>query len=268
MQQKTANIFAHDSNARNDQKILQLRMKHKAAGYGVYFMILERLMEETENMSVVNYNMLAYDFRVDAALVKSVVEDFGLFVFTPDGKYFYSERLSQQMDVKDELSKKRSKAGAEAMKKRWSKKKLTDEVSRPDEEKSSQQPSQQQATEQPKQQLVPATQQQDTNKAQNIDKEVKQLQADEVWLDSLQCLHHLTKERLRMALDDFLKECRASGKLYHNSLNDAKHHFNCWLRIINQKTINNAKAATANAKRRGAILNAHAEKTKDYGSSF
>ena len=263
--QKTANIFAHDSNARNDQKILQLRMKHKAAGYGVYFMILERLMEETDNMSVVNYNMLAYDFRVDAALVKSVVEDFGLFVFTPDGKYFYSERLSQQMDVKDELSKKRSKAGAEAMKKRWSKKKQTDEAA---EQTSQQKATQQQATQQPKQQQVPTTQLLDTNKAQNIDKEVKQLQADEVWLDSLQCLHHLTKERLRMALDDFLKECRASGKLYHNSLNDAKHHFNCWLRIINQKTTNNAKAATANAKRRGAILDAHAEKTKDYGSSF
>lgn len=262
--QKTANIFAHDSNARNDQKILQLRMKHKAAGYGVYFMILERLMEETDNMSVVNYNMLAYDFRVDAALVKSVVEDFGLFVFTSDGKYFYSEKLSQQLDVKDELSKKRSKAGAEAMKKRWSKKKQTDEASRPDKE----QDTQLQETQLPKQQQVPTTLPTDSNKAENIDKEVKQLQTDELWLDSLQCLHHLTKEQLRIALDDFLKECRASGKLYHNSLNDAKHHFNCWLRIINQKTINNAKAATANAKRRGALLDAHAEKTKDYGSSF
>ncbi len=260
--QKAANIFAHDSNARNDQKILQLRMKHKAAGYGVYFMILERLMEETDNMSVVNYNMLAYDFRVDAALVKSVVEDFGLFVFTPDGKYFYSERLSQQMDVKDELSKKRSKAGAEAMKKRWSKKKQAEEDAQEDKNTS------QQPTEQPKQQQEDTSQQAEDNKAENIEKEVKQLKADELWLDSLQCLHHLTKERLRMALDDFLKECRASGKLYHNSLNDAKHHFNCWLRIINQKTIDNAKTATANAKRRGALLDAHAEKTKDYGSSF
>lgn len=267
MQQKTANIFAHDSNARNDQKILQLRMKHKAAGYGVYFMILERLMEETENMSVVNYNMLAYDFRVDAALVKSVVEDFGLFVFTPDGKYFYSERLSQQMDVKEKLSKKRSKAGAEAMKKRWSKKKQADEEAQQEEEQGLLEP-QRQDNEQHKQQLVDTTQLTDSNKAEDIDKEVHQLKADEVWLDNLQCLHHLTKERLRMALDDFQKECRASGKLYHNSLNDAKHHFNCWLRIINQKTINNAKAATANAKRRGALLDAHAEKTKDYGSAF
>ena len=219
-------------------------------------------MEETDNMSVVNYNTLAYDFRVDAALVKSVVEDFGLFVFTPDGKYFYSERLSQQMDVKDELSKKRSKAGAEAMKKRWSKKKQAEEDAQEDKNTS------QQPTEQPKQQQEDTSQQAEDNKAENIEKEVKQLKADELWLDSLQCLHHLTKERLRMALDDFLKECRASGKLYHNSLNDAKHHFNCWLRIINQKTIDNAKVATANAKRRGALLDAHAEKTKDYGSSF
>ena len=38
---KTTNYFSHDSNARNDERILLLRMKHGAAGYGVYFMLLE-----------------------------------------------------------------------------------------------------------------------------------------------------------------------------------------------------------------------------------
>ena len=35
-----ANYFSHDSNARNDEKVIRLRMKHGAAGYGVYFMLL------------------------------------------------------------------------------------------------------------------------------------------------------------------------------------------------------------------------------------
>ena len=71
--------FSHDSNARNDDKLIRLRMKHGAAGYGVYFMILERLREETDYMSIKDYNMIAFDFRVDSSLVKSVIEDFGLF---------------------------------------------------------------------------------------------------------------------------------------------------------------------------------------------
>lgn len=44
--------FPHDSNARNSDKLIRLRMRHKAAGYGVYFMILERLREEPEYTSV------------------------------------------------------------------------------------------------------------------------------------------------------------------------------------------------------------------------
>lgn len=122
---KTTNYFSHDSNARNDEKIIRLRMKHNAAGYGVFFMILERLREDAGYMSVKDYNMIAFDLRVDAALVKSVVEDFGLFVFTEDGKYFYSDSFKRRMDIKDTLTRKRSEGGKAAMKKRWNKQKVT-----------------------------------------------------------------------------------------------------------------------------------------------
>lgn len=117
--------FPHDSNARNSDKLIRLRMRHKSAGYGVYFMILERLREEPEYMSVKDYNMIAYDLREDASLIKSVVEDFGLFVFTEDGKYFYSESFKRRMEVKDEKSKKRSEAGKKGMQKRWNKDSIT-----------------------------------------------------------------------------------------------------------------------------------------------
>lgn len=106
----TTNYFSHDSNARNDEKLLRLRMRHKAAGYGVYFMILERMREEKNYMCAKDYNMIAFDLREDAALIKSVVEDFGLFVFTDDGKYFYSESFLRRMDTKDKVSMSRSKA--------------------------------------------------------------------------------------------------------------------------------------------------------------
>lgn len=114
--------FPHDSNARNSDKLIRLRMRHKAAGYGVFFMILERLREEPSYMSVKDYNMIAFDLREDASLIKSVIEDFGLFVFTEDGKYFYSESLKKRMEFKDDKSKKRSEAGKIGLAKRWGKK--------------------------------------------------------------------------------------------------------------------------------------------------
>ena len=108
---KSTNYFSHDSNARNDEKLVRLRMKQGAAGYGVYFMILERLREEADYMSAKDYNMIAFDLRVDAAIVKSVVEDFGLFTFTDDGKCFYSESFTRRMLVMEEASSRRSVAG-------------------------------------------------------------------------------------------------------------------------------------------------------------
>lgn len=118
---KSTNYFSHDSNARNDAKLVNLRMKHGAAGYGVYFMILERMREEANYMSAKDYNMIAFDLRVDAAIVKSVVEDFGLFTFTDDGKCFYSESFTRRMDIKDTLRRQRSEGGKIGMKNRWKK---------------------------------------------------------------------------------------------------------------------------------------------------
>ena len=108
---KSTNYFSHDSNARNDEKLVRLRMRHGAAGYGVYFMLLERLREEADYMSAKDYNMIAFDLRVDAAIVKSVVEDFGLFTFTDDGKCFYSESFTRRMLAMEEARSRRSAAG-------------------------------------------------------------------------------------------------------------------------------------------------------------
>ena len=120
---KATNYFSHDSNARNDGKVIRLRMKHGAAGYGIYFMILERLREEQEYTSAKDYNMIAFDLRVDSSLVKSVIEDFGLFTFTDDGKCFYSESLKRRMDMKDAKKSQRSDSAKIGAKERWKRQK-------------------------------------------------------------------------------------------------------------------------------------------------
>lgn len=115
------NYFPHDSNARNSDKLLPVRMKYGAEGYGIYFMILERLRDEKNYMSVKDYNVLAFDLRVDTSKIKDLVENFGLFAFTDDGECFYSEGFNKRMEIKDEKSKKRSAAGKKGAEKRWQK---------------------------------------------------------------------------------------------------------------------------------------------------
>lgn len=128
---KDAYYFSHDCNARNDDKLIAVRMKFGAEGYGIFFMILERLMESSKYMSVKDYNIIAFDLRVDAAKVKSIIEDFGLFVFTEDGKYFYSESFNRRMVPLDNIKEQRSQAGKKSAEKRAKKNNNSTTVERP-----------------------------------------------------------------------------------------------------------------------------------------
>lgn len=114
---KEAYYFRHDSNARRDQKIIALRLKHKMEGYGIYWAIIELLRESANYMCVTDYNIVAFDLHVSASIVKSIIEEFGLFEFTQDGKHFYSERLLRDMQSRDEISENRR----QAINKRWAK---------------------------------------------------------------------------------------------------------------------------------------------------
>ena len=115
-----SSYFPHDSNARNSEKLLELRMQHGAAGYGVYFMLIERLREAADYSCVVNYNSIAFDLRVSAELIKSVLRDFRLFAFsqTDEGERFYSESLRQRMKPMDEMREQRRNAAALSVAKR------------------------------------------------------------------------------------------------------------------------------------------------------
>ena len=115
--------FSHDSNARNSDKMMQVRMDLGAEGYGIFFMLIERLREEKEYKSTTNYNILAFDLKVEPEKVKQVVENYDLFKFTEDGKYFYSESFNGRMEMMDSKSKKLAEAGKRGAEKRWENKK-------------------------------------------------------------------------------------------------------------------------------------------------
>lgn len=111
--------FSHDADARNDSKILNVRMKYGAEGYGIYFMLLERLRTEKDYIGVADYDALAFDLRVSAGAIKDIINNFGLFSLTEDGGAFYSDSLIRRMEIMESKSKKRSEAAKKAAAARW-----------------------------------------------------------------------------------------------------------------------------------------------------
>ena len=105
--------FNHDSNARNDLKLIRLRSAGGFEFYGIYFAILELLFAEENKICVSQYDILAYGLQCDANKLKAVIEDFDLFVIE-DG-CFYSRRLNKHIE---EINTKSVKAKENA-KKRW-----------------------------------------------------------------------------------------------------------------------------------------------------
>lgn len=96
-----ARYFSHDCNARNDEKIIALRMDLGAAGFGIYFMLLERCGESTNYACANDCKLIAFELREDPDLIKKVIEDYGLFDFTEGKKRFFSESFNRRMKFKD-----------------------------------------------------------------------------------------------------------------------------------------------------------------------
>lgn len=123
--------FPHDCNARSDERIIALRIQHGWTGYGLYFALIEKLCDSVCYSLKADYNLLAYDLRSDASLIKSVICDFGLFAFTEDSECFYSESLNRRMEPLDAKSKR----AQDAAKKRWGNRSSSEESSKESVEK-------------------------------------------------------------------------------------------------------------------------------------
>ena len=113
--------FSHDSNARNSDKLIKVRMGLGAEGYGIFFMLIERLREEEGYKSTIDYNILAFDLKADPEKIKQVVENYDLFKFTEDGKYFYSDSFNERMEMMDARAQQRISKAKKAAKARWNK---------------------------------------------------------------------------------------------------------------------------------------------------
>jgi|GEM_PF-3004874 len=109
--------FSHDYNTRSDKKVKKLIAKHGFTGYGVFWAIIEDLYNNDNRLDY-DLELLAFDLRVEEDFVKSIIEDFDLFVV--EGEFFYSNSIEKRIQKRAERSEK----ARENANKRWGNKEI------------------------------------------------------------------------------------------------------------------------------------------------
>ena len=109
---KQSFYFSHDYNARADIKIKKVIINHGYEGYGIYWALIEDLYQNANPMPL-DYDSISYDLRTSSDIIKSIINDFDLFVVEED--VFGSLSVQRRIDHRNEKSRK---ARQSAMK-RW-----------------------------------------------------------------------------------------------------------------------------------------------------
>ena len=114
---KDSYYFQHDYNARNDEKILELRSIFGCEGYGIYWMLLESMAETEDgklNLSLIGGLSLGYG--VAKGRLSEIVEFcINVGLFEREMQFFLSKRMVEHKSFRVVCSKN-GKAGAL---KRW-----------------------------------------------------------------------------------------------------------------------------------------------------
>jgi len=111
---KDTYYFSHDYNSRNDIKIKKLISKHGYLGYGIFWAIIEDLYNNANALQT-DYDCISFDLRCDIDMVKSIINDFDLFVF--DTTFFGSSSVENRINERNSKSVKARKSALS----RWNK---------------------------------------------------------------------------------------------------------------------------------------------------
>lgn len=104
--------FSHDYNARHDEKTKRLIRKYGMEGYGIFWSLIEDLYNNSNEMQA-DYESISDDLHSDAKLIKSIINDFGLFSVKDDS--FCSDSIERRITERNAKSEK----ARESAIKRW-----------------------------------------------------------------------------------------------------------------------------------------------------
>jgi hypothetical protein len=121
MKEKESYYFSHDSNARNDVKVIKLRRQLGLEGYGLYWCLIEMLRDTPDyKLPIDAVDDIAFSLNISKEKVETVINNYDLF--TIDDMQFFSERLIRNMEKYSESKKRLSEAGKAGMAKRYKEK--------------------------------------------------------------------------------------------------------------------------------------------------
>lgn len=117
---KDAYFFPHFSNARHDRKVKRIIKELGVEGYGIYFMLLEVLREQTDlRYPLADIDLLADEFNTSEQKVRTVISNYKLFD-VDECENFFSMKLVFYLQPYFEKTE-RARAAAN---KRWENTKL------------------------------------------------------------------------------------------------------------------------------------------------
>jgi len=121
MAKKDSLYFPHDHNAKDDEKILELRAEFGAEGYGVYWMLIESMFNNDGYLNRVPIGGLCLGYGVAKDVLNPIIAfciNVGLFAYGEDGESeFTSSRVLEHLQFREKAISN-GKKGANA---RWRK---------------------------------------------------------------------------------------------------------------------------------------------------
>ena len=211
---KEAYYFSHDSNAKDDPKILKLRMNLGWEGYGLFWGLIELLRNQPDYRMQKHYMSIAFALHTDESKIKSLVNDFDLF--SQDQDLFWSESLLKRMELKEEKSEKMRNAAN----KRWNKDSDAKAMHKHSISNAEAMQLKESKVKESKLNLI------DEESHNEI---FRKLWTSTIWLEGIAMKNKASIEQVRNHLNDFRQEQLLKAEL-KVSEEDAKKHFVNWIK--------------------------------------
>jgi hypothetical protein len=208
---KEAYYFSHDSNAKDDPKILQLRMELGWEGYGLFWALIELLRNESDYRMRTHYKSIAFALQTQEDTIKKLINDFDLFVI--DEQCFWSESLLKRMELKEERSEK----ARESAKKRWNQNNDANAMRTHSEGNADAM----QLKERKGKEIVLSE--------ESHNEIFRKLWTSTIWLEGIAMKNKATIDQVKNHLNDFRQEMILTEKLKVDE-KDAKEHFVNWIK--------------------------------------
>jgi len=230
---KEAYYFSHDANAKDDVKILQLRMEMGWEGYGLFWALIEMLRNESEFRMLKHYKSIAFALHTHEDSIKKLINDFDLFQL--DEQYFWSESLLKRMELKEERSEKMR----EAAKKRWNKDIDANAMQMHSLSNAQAMQLKEKKGKEIKEKEIKGNENKLNEESHN--QIFRDLWNNMIWLESMAMKHKATIDQVRNHLNEFRQECILKAE-FKVSEKDAKEHFFNWIKRGNPIEIKQEKS--------------------------